>query len=159
MWCRDGTRAIRDPVVSDIPVTYVTQNKGKNKGKGKKARTTVWSPPSLLLVPSGVDSTSISTSVSTSSCWVARVSSSGASGASALFSRRGDFHPHASWRASLLAAQASARASCGPLQLAHWVVTCVHPWPRPVLYPSTEHWWSCVVWSFAQMAHLGVSKQ
>ena len=52
-------------------------------------------------VPSGVGSTSISTSVSTSSptsCWVAGVSSSGASGALAPFSRRGrggDFHPHA----------------------------------------------------------------
>ena len=60
-------------------------------------------------VPSGVGSTSISTSVSTSptSCWVAGVSSSGTSGALAPFSRRGrggDFHPHASWRASFLAA-------------------------------------------------------
>ena len=27
MWCRDGTRAIRDPVVSDIPVTYVRAQK------------------------------------------------------------------------------------------------------------------------------------
>ena len=42
--------------------------------------------------PSGVGSTSISTSVSTSSptsCWVAGVSSSGTSGALAPFSRRG----------------------------------------------------------------------
>ena len=71
----------------------------------------------------------------------------------------GNLHPHTSWQASLLAAQASARAPWGPLQLAHWVVTCAHPWPCPALDPSTEHWWSRVMWSFAQMAHLGASEQ
>ena len=62
--------------------------------------------------------------------------------ASAPFSLRGrggDLHLHASWRASFLAAQASARAPCGPLQLAHLIVACGHPRPRPARHPSTEH--------------------
>ena len=58
--------------------------------------------------------------------WATGISCSGDSGAAAPFSLRGrggDFHLHASWWASLLAAQVLARAPWDPPQLAHFVAT------------------------------------
>ena len=47
--------------------------------------------------------------------------------------------PLASWRAVFLAAQASARAPCGPPQLAHLIALCGHGWPRRTWHPSMVH--------------------
>ena len=53
----------------------------------------------------------------------------------------GDLHPLADKRASLLAAQAFARALWVSPQFAHLATPCVHGWP---LRPSTGHRWSGV---------------
>ena len=110
--------------------------------KQKKKKTGLLQPYSSI--PSGLGSTSISTSASPPNpSWGAGVSSSGVSGTSvALFSRRGrdgDLHPLAAPRASRLAAQASARAPWGPPQLAHFAAPCGHGWPFPARHPATGH--------------------
>ena len=84
----------------------------------------------------------------------------GASASGALRSRHGGglgLPPPGLWLASLFLAQASARAPWAPPQLAHLTVICGQRCPRPTRHPLTEHPWSIVWWSLAQIEHRGAA--
>ena len=146
------------------PSPHICQTKGKEETQKGENKTQTESPPpaSYSSILSGLGSTpsSAPTSPTSPSPWATVASCSGISGAAAPLSRRGgggDLHPLADKRASLLAAQASARTPWAPPQFAHLAAPCGHGWPLPTLHPTTGHRQSIVRWSFAQRAHLGAA--
>ena len=121
-------------------------------------RSNPLAPYSSIFSGLGATLPSASTSPASPPSWAPGASCSGASGALAPRTLRGGggvFHPLVSWRAILLAAQASARAPWGPPQLAHLVDPWGHGRALPTRRPSTGHRWPLVWWSLAQTAHLG----